>query len=119
MRRGLAGHLTKDIRSLTRRQIVAEADRIAATGKRSAADDMRKHTHTFLEWCVSRGFVDTNVLAGYRNPKQTRAERVGRRQKGGRKDGANAIALALPRLTTTSSRCRGGVGPSLESLFGW
>jgi len=35
MRRGLAGHLTKDIRSLTRRQIVAEeADRIAATGKR-------------------------------------------------------------------------------------
>jgi len=43
---------------------------------------MRKHTHTFLEWCVSRGFVDTNVLAGYGNPKQTRAERVGRRQKG-------------------------------------
>jgi len=82
MRRGLAGHLTKDIRSLTRRQIVADADRIAATGKRGAADDMRKHAHTFLDWCVSRGFVDTNVLAGYRNPKQTRAERVGRRQKG-------------------------------------
>ena len=50
--------------------------------KRGAADDMRKHPHTFLEWCVSRGFVDTNVLAGYRNPKQTRAERVGRRRKG-------------------------------------
>jgi hypothetical protein len=36
-------------------------DRIAKTGKRSAAKDVRKHTHTFLEWCVGEGYVEHNV----------------------------------------------------------
>jgi integrase len=67
---------------LTRRQIMAAVDKIAKTGKRGAAKDLRKHTHTFLEWCVGEGYVDHNVLAGYREPKETRAQRVGRRAKG-------------------------------------
>jgi Arm DNA-binding domain len=82
LRRGLKDHFDLAIGELTRRQIMAAVDRIAKTGKRGAAKDLRKHTHTLLEWCVGEGYVEHNVLAGYRAPKETRAQRVGRRTKG-------------------------------------
>lgn len=66
LRRGLKDHFDLAIGELTRRQIMAAVDRIAKTGKRGAAKDLRKHTHTFLEWCVGKGYVEHNVLAGYR-----------------------------------------------------
>jgi len=61
---------------------MAAVDSIAKTGKRGAAKDLRKHKHTFLEWCVGEGYLEHNVLAGYRAPKETRAQKVGRRTKG-------------------------------------
>lgn len=82
LRRGLKDHAESGVGDLTRRQIMAAVDKIAKTGRRGAAKDLRKHVHTFLEWCVSEGYVDHNVLAGYREPKETRAQRVGRRTKG-------------------------------------
>lgn len=50
---------------------MAAVDKIAKTGKRGAAKDLRKHVHTFLEWCIGEGYVEHNVLAGYRAPKET------------------------------------------------
>lgn len=82
LRRGLKDHAESGVGDLTRRQIMAAVDKIAKTGKRGAARDLRKHVHTFLEWCVGEGYVEHNVLAGYRAPKETRAQRVGRRTKG-------------------------------------
>jgi len=82
LRRGLKDHAESGVGDLTRRQIMAAVDKIAKTGKRGAAKDLRKHVHTFLEWCVGEGYVEHNVLAGYREPKETRAQRVGRRTKG-------------------------------------
>ncbi|MCC8978300.1 tyrosine-type recombinase/integrase [Bradyrhizobium acaciae] len=82
LRRGLKEHADSGVGDLTRRQIMAAVDKVTKTGKRGAAKDLRKHTHTFLEWCVGEGYVDHNVLAGYREPKETRAQRVGRRTKG-------------------------------------
>ncbi|MCC8974648.1 tyrosine-type recombinase/integrase [Bradyrhizobium brasilense] len=82
LRRGLKEHADSGVGDLTRRQIMAAVDKVTKAGKRGAAKDLRKHTHTFLEWCVSEGYVDHNVLAGYREPKETRAQRVGRRTKG-------------------------------------
>jgi integrase len=82
LRRGLKEHAESGVGDLTRRQIMAAVDKIAKTGKRGAAKDLRKHSHTFLEWCVGEGYVDHNVLAGYREPKETRAQRVLRRTKG-------------------------------------
>lgn len=79
LRRGLKVHVDLAIGDLTRRQIMPAVDKIAKTGKRGAAKDLRKHVHTFLEWCVGEGYVERNVLAGYRAPKETRAQRVGRR----------------------------------------
>ncbi|MGY4414896.1 hypothetical protein ACVWW4_006632 [Bradyrhizobium sp. LB7.1] len=55
LRRGLKDHFDLAIAELTRRQIMAAVDRIGKTGKRGAAKDLRKHTHTFLEWCVGEG----------------------------------------------------------------
>jgi integrase len=82
LRRGLKDHFDLAVAALTRRQIMAAVDKIAKTGKRGAAKDLRKHVHTFLERCVGEGYVEHNVLAGYRAPKETRAQRVGRRTKG-------------------------------------
>ncbi|MBM7485196.1 integrase [Bradyrhizobium sp. USDA 3686] len=82
LRRGLKQQAEIGVGDLKRRQIMAAVDRVAKAGKRGAAKDLRKHTHTFLEWCVGEGYVDHNVLAGYREPKETRAQRVGRRTKG-------------------------------------
>ena len=82
LRRGLKEHAAIAVGDLTRRQIMAAVDKVARTGKRGAAKDLRKNTHTFLAWCVGEGYVDHNVLAGYREPKETRAQRVGRRTKG-------------------------------------
>ena len=70
LRRGLKNHFDLAIGDLTRRQIMAAVDKIAKTGKRGAAKDLRKHTHTLLEWCVGEGFVEHNVLAGYRGPRK-------------------------------------------------
>ncbi|WFU57651.1 integrase arm-type DNA-binding domain-containing protein [Bradyrhizobium pachyrhizi] len=82
LRRGLKESAESGVADLTRRQIMAAVDKVAKTGKRGAAKDLRKHTHTFLEWCVGEGYIEHNVLAGYREPKETRAQRVGRRTKG-------------------------------------
>nr|WP_271593093.1 hypothetical protein [Bradyrhizobium sp. CCBAU 65884] len=62
LRRGLKAHVDLAVGDLTRRQIMAAVDKIAKTGKRGAAKDLRKHAHTFLEWCVGEGYVEHNVL---------------------------------------------------------
>ncbi|MET4483655.1 hypothetical protein ABIB66_008226 [Bradyrhizobium sp. F1.13.3] len=82
LRRGLKDYAESGVGDLTRRQIMAAVDKIAKTGKRGAAKDLRKHVHTLLEWCVGEGYVEHNVLAGYRASNETRAQRVGRRTKG-------------------------------------
>ena len=64
LRRGLRDHCDLAIAALTRRQIMAAVDKIAKTGKRGAAKDLRNHTHTFLEWCVGEGYLEHNLLAG-------------------------------------------------------
>jgi hypothetical protein len=46
---------------------------IEAVGKPGAAQDLRKFARTFLEWCVSSGRAHSNVLAGLRQPKRSRA----------------------------------------------
>jgi hypothetical protein len=46
LRRGLKDHFDLAVAALTRRQIMAAVDKIAKTGKRGAAKDLRKHVHT-------------------------------------------------------------------------
>ena len=76
LRRGLARLMGKDVAAITRVDFVSAIVAIEDKGKPGAAADLRKCARTFCEWCVHRGFAPANVLAGLRQSKTTRAERL-------------------------------------------
>ena len=71
LRRGLAALMKNDVRTLTRGHYVAAIAAIERGGRLGAAEDLRKHSRTFAEWCVARGLADFNPLAGLRRPRLT------------------------------------------------
>ena len=75
-RRGLGRLMGKDVAAITRADFVTAVVAIEDQGKPGAAADLRKCARTFCEWCVHRGFAPANVLAGLRQSKTTRAERL-------------------------------------------
>src|SRR5262249_60250814 len=66
-----------------RQDFVSAIVTIEAVGKPGAAEDLRKFARTLLEWCVSSGRAHSNVLAGLRQPKRSRAERLAAAANGG------------------------------------
>lgn len=76
LRRGLSDLIANDVAMLTRGNYVAAIAEIERSGRMGAAEDLRRHCRTFAEWCVGRGLVDHNPLAGLRTPRRTRAERL-------------------------------------------
>jgi integrase len=83
LNRGLAKLMSKDVAAITRQDLVAVIAAIEADGRPGAAQDLRKFSRTFLEWCVSSGRAHSNVLAGLRSPKRSRAERLAAAANGG------------------------------------
>src|SRR5262249_24770532 len=84
LRRELAGLMSREVTYLTRRDLVAAIDAVEHDGRPGAAEDLRKFTRVFLEWCVSAGLLAANPLAGLRRPMRTRAERLKAAGNGGR-----------------------------------
>ena len=84
LRRGLHGLMSKEVTYLTRRDLVAAIAAIEADGRPGAAQDLRRFTRVFLEWCVGSGFLIANPLAGLRRPMRSRAERLKAASNGGR-----------------------------------
>src|SRR5262245_54391681 len=84
LRRGLHGLMSREAAHLTRRDLVDAITTVENDRGPGAADDLRKFTRIFLEWCVGRGFLTANPLAGYRRPAHTRAERLKAAGNGGR-----------------------------------
>jgi integrase len=84
LRRGLHRLMSKEVTHLTRRDFVAAIDAVENDGRPGAADDLRKFTRVFLEWCVGSGLIIANPLAGLRRPMHTRAERLKAAANGGR-----------------------------------
>jgi integrase len=78
----LPAHATLDVASLTLIDVTSAMDKIAKAGKPGAAADLRKHASVFLNWAQAQGYVTHNVLAGFRQPKPTRAQRLARSAKG-------------------------------------
>src|SRR5215831_6409515 len=76
LRRGLARLMGKDVADIKRADFLSAIDAIKDQGKPGAAADLRKCARTFCEWCVHRGFAPANVLAGLRQSKTARAERL-------------------------------------------
>ena len=62
-------------------------------GKPGAATDLRSHSRAWLEWAVSRGLVQFNVLAGLRRARSSRAERLGEESKGKALSDEEIVAL--------------------------
>jgi integrase len=82
LRRGLAPLMTREIDTLERKHIVERIDALEAEGKPGAAMDLRKHARSLLEWAVTKGLAQYNVLAGLRRPRASRAERIEDQRKG-------------------------------------
>jgi integrase len=93
LRRGLAPFMSREVDTLTRANLVGLIDGLENAGKPGAAIDLRSHSRAWLEWTVSRGYVQFNVLAGLRRARSSRAERLGEESKGKALSDEEIIAL--------------------------
>jgi len=63
LRRGLHGLMSKEVTYLTRRDLVTAIESVEHDGRPGAAQDLRRFTRVFLEWCVGSGFLTANPPA--------------------------------------------------------
>jgi integrase len=69
-------YLGTDISTIDRQAFAKLIDSIGFSRGEGAAGYFRKTARTFLDWCVDHGLVQSNVLAGYRRARQTKAEKL-------------------------------------------
>lgn len=69
-----------DLTDITRVDLVKRIEAVKSSGRLGAARELRTRAGVFLGWCVDQGMIHSNPLAGWRQPRRTRAERV--EQKG-------------------------------------
>jgi integrase len=108
LRRGLAPLLAREVDTLSRKDIVARIDALEAAGKPGAAQDLRKHARTVLEFAVSKGAAPFNVLAGMRKPRASRSERLQDAQKG------RALSDNQVRILWVSAAAMGPLGGLIQ-----
>jgi integrase len=78
--RYLAPLMDRDVKDITRADVMAIIDATIKAGKPGAAGDIRKHSRQLLEWTTSRGLTDHNVLAGLRLSRSP-AQRLKQKRK--------------------------------------
>jgi integrase len=78
LRRGLEARLVPG--KITRAMVIAEIERLERAGQPGAAEYFRKSAATFLNWLVDRGAITASPMAGYRRPKETRAQKLAQRR---------------------------------------
>lgn len=79
----LPAHKATDIRELSRQDVTEAMAALEAVGKPGAAQDLRRHASAFLTWTTdTMGLTSHNVMSGYRQPKETRMQRLSRKPKG-------------------------------------
>jgi integrase len=93
LRRGLAPFARREIDTLTRKDLINQIEALENAGRPGAATDLRSHARAWLEWAVSSGFVQFNVLAGLRRPRSSRAERLDGKSKGKALSDVEIVAL--------------------------
>ena len=76
LRRGLKPSLPDDVALLDRPRIVRQVNLLLDAGKDGAAYDLRKHSRSFCEWCVSEGYIAFNPMAGLRLPRLSKSEKL-------------------------------------------
>ena len=60
--------------------VIAEIESLEQSGRPGAAEYFRKCAATFLNWLVDRGAIAASPMAGYRRPKETRAQKLAQRR---------------------------------------
>lgn len=73
MRELVGPYGSRDIRSITRADILEVVDAASARGALYQANRIHAHTRKFLGWCASRGLIDANPLLGIAMPSRERA----------------------------------------------
>jgi integrase len=58
--------------------LVDRIDAVRRSGRPGTARELRTRTGVFLGWAADQGLLATNPLAGWRQPRRTRAERISR-----------------------------------------
>jgi integrase len=77
LRRELQAPLGKmDLAEITRADLVKRIEAVKASGRPGTARELRTRAGVFLGWCVDQGMIQGNPLAGWRQPRRTRAERI-------------------------------------------
>lgn len=80
----LPKHRATDIAAITLKHVIDPVTALRRQGKPGAADDLRKFAQSLLAWAVTAGLAPVNVLAGFRQPRRSRAERLSQKQERGR-----------------------------------
>jgi integrase len=79
LRRQLARPLGNvELAALTRNDLVKRISAVEASGRPGAAQELRKVAAVFLGWCADYGFVTASPLAGWRQQRKTKAQRLAR-----------------------------------------
>jgi integrase len=68
-----------DLAMLDRATLIARIDMVRRSSRPGAAKELRSRAGVFLGWAVDQGLIAGNPLAGWRQPRRTRAERLERR----------------------------------------
>lgn len=95
LRRELAPLLPRDPATLTRRDFVAQMAPMLVT-RQGSYKTLQARLHGVLGWACNEGHIPANVMAGYRAPRQSKAQIVaegGRHEKGTMLDMAEIAAL--------------------------
>jgi integrase len=101
LRRGLGKLMSKDVAAVTRKDFVTAVTALEDKGLPGAAAGLRKFARTFCEWAVHRGYVNANVMAGYREPKRSKAEMLAAEAR-------KARALSGEEIVALWNACEGG-----------
>ncbi|HEX7005689.1 MAG TPA: integrase arm-type DNA-binding domain-containing protein [Alphaproteobacteria bacterium] len=65
-----------DLAALDRATLVRRIQAVRDSGRPGAAAELRTRAGVFLGWAVDQGLIPANPLAGWRQPRRTRAERI-------------------------------------------
>lgn len=108
MQRELAGLLTRDPASLKRQEIVAIYDKMRdgvpghAKPRPGSVMTLRARVHGLLAFGENAGLVPTNVMAGYRSKRKSKAQRVADAR---RAESAQGVMLGMPEVAALWRAC--------------
>jgi integrase len=67
-----------DLAQIDRPMVIDRLDAIARSGRPGAARELRVRAGVFLGWAADQGLIKASPLAGWRQPRRTRAQRLER-----------------------------------------